>query len=82
MANTMHRMTHLTGTSKQLEIGNLIDASQALKEVNSPILNVANGIHWLDSRNTTGLKVSLVFSKRSNVFRIRSLCNRSGREGR
>ena len=92
----IYRITHSSDTFKLMRISVLkwrwwIGASQALKETNPPLNIVANGVHWLNSGNRTGTKVSLVstylnspttscmFHKSSGQFydkyASRSLCN-------
>jgi hypothetical protein len=86
----MYHMTHLSRTlpTSFFSVNKDADRYESGIEGNRHILQiVANGVLWLHRRNTTTIKVSLVFSEISIYLylRVRNLCHLlcvGGREGR
>jgi len=75
---SMYRTTHLNRTLQSFSVNKDDDRYESGTEGDKHILQiVANGVLWLNRRNTTIIKVSQVFSK-INIYsylRFRSLCH-------
>ena len=77
---SLYRGTHLSGTLQSFSVNKDVDRYESGTEGDKHILQiVANGVLWLNRRNTTIIKASQVFSKiKINIYfylSFRSLCH-------